>query len=650
MSEIISKYDLKSLGHLDLIELELDLSVSQIIWAPNGVGKSSIFNALKEEERPHLSFAEFSNNRASFAKEAKRKLRIGLRIHEIDRISAQKDELLAKCEIPNQLKHFGLTSVAAIEKVLPTYRDCKSNIEKDLYDYSGSSAKILIEKISEQDEQFFIDNWEKLKSLSEAEKDLEALKGNMVQQALAKLEQWIENDEYVCPLCESKQAIPIVEIIKERRHCLTDLKNNMVAKYSKNHSELDSTKIFDNFDSLRRIAEDESITNEKAVLSYCVSGADINKADFLEEASKRLIEINDEIKALTAVRDEFYRHLKSRERAVIDLFEVKFEIPKSQILFNDERKELIISLPRNVESYSTGEIDLMVTLVSLNGFYASDSRILILDDPITSFDVANQYIVLFDIIDIISDTRMKKSITIFTHNTDCINIADSQYKNRFKYFALDRWSDGLRMQPIDLNSCRNPSRRYLCQDALANFAKKSPCQQTKLHALYIEAAKNREEFSEFHKVFHYDGPSGDVPLDGTTLNNDYLVNLVDTLESQSINKIDFVARCFDKEILLIALRVWVEKQLYSRMSTNPGYVKLFGKQLSEKINYVFPKSDNNRWTGPSTVTRSYLMGKKVMLNQASHEQAQSIPFEYALNLSSYDIEKTIDDVKNHFQS
>ena len=42
------------------------------------------------------------------------------------------------------------------------------------------------------------------------------------------------------------------------------------------------------------------------------------------------------------------------------------------------------------------------------------------------------------------------------------------------------------------------------------------------------------------------------------------------------------------------------------------------------------------------------MGKKVMLNQASHEAAQPIPFEYALNLSILDVENTIQDIKSVF--
>ena len=67
------KLDANSLDiqHLPIVELSLDLSRPQIIWAPNGVGKSSLYRAIEGMQLEGVSFVECSNYRRDFARSEK---------------------------------------------------------------------------------------------------------------------------------------------------------------------------------------------------------------------------------------------------------------------------------------------------------------------------------------------------------------------------------------------------------------------------------------------------------------------------------------------------------------------------------------------------------------------------------------------------
>lgn len=63
MSKILTGKDFR-VNHLDLSRVTIDFGKSQIIWAPNGVGKTSLYNALQQGQLDSASFTEFNNNRA----------------------------------------------------------------------------------------------------------------------------------------------------------------------------------------------------------------------------------------------------------------------------------------------------------------------------------------------------------------------------------------------------------------------------------------------------------------------------------------------------------------------------------------------------------------------------------------------------------
>ena len=103
---------------------------------------------------------------------------------------------------------------------------------------------------------------------------------------------------------------------------------------------------------------------------------------------------------------------------------------------------------------------------------------------------------------------------------------------------------------------------------------------------------------------------------------------------------------------MCAIRVWIEKKFFDAVKEDNTLIKkIEGKQFLEKGNVLLPKnSDSVLISKYPNVTRTFLMSKKVMLNQNEHYQSQIIPFNYALNISLDELISEIEAIKNRFNS
>jgi hypothetical protein len=172
-------------------------------------------------------------------------------------------------------------------------------------------------------------------------------------------------------------------------------------------------------------------------------------------------------------------------------------------------------------------------------------------------------------------------------------------------------------------------------------------EDTNVFKKYLFALIEKETWPETdqkHQIFHYDY-NYQVNLNDNQFNNDDLVALIDNFSVRTFSNLSFSNNLLSKIVYIAAIRVWIEKQFYNLY---PNDNALHGKSLGEKINYMFPDDGTTRWNGSPSVTRKYLMSKKVMLNQNIHYNSQILPFYYILNISLNDICKEIIDIKSHF--
>ena len=127
---------------------------------------------------------------------------------------------------------------------------------------------------------------------------------------------------------------------------------------------------------------------------------------------------------------------------------------------------------------------------------------------------------------------------------------------------------------------------------------------------------------------------------------------IENFSPKDINNDSFSQNTFNKIMYMCAIRVWIEKKFFEAVKKDNILIKkIERKQFSEKVNVLLPKnSDSVLISKYPNVTRTFLMSKKVMLNQNEHYQSQIIPFNYALNISLDELISEIEDIKNRFNS
>lgn len=276
----------------------------------------------------------------------------------------------------------------------------------------------------------------------------------------------------------------------------------------------------------------------------------------------------------------------------------------------------------------------MTFIICILEFISSDKTTLVIDDLLSSYDIPNQYRIIYEIT---SSKKEHKNILIFTHNIDTINIANSQYNALFEYEIIEKKNNTLFLNSLPYTTTANVLSVEKLMDNIDN---------TYVHFNYLKLLLDKdswEETDDNHLIFHYDSPFSKT-INGVDYTNDYLVNLIDNFEPTTFQNESYLNNTANKIIYNAAIRDWVEKQFYDNLN---GDENLNGKLFGQKVRYVF---SGNRWSGSSKVTKEYLISKKVMLNQQVHSKSQKMPFYYSLNLTFDDITKEIIDIKNHFDN
>lgn len=310
----------------------------------------------------------------------------------------------------------------------------------------------------------------------------------------------------------------------------------------------------------------------------------------------------------------------------------------ASVEFDNDKKTITINFERNVDTFSTGEINLILFITKLFSFLGSEKKLLVIDDPISSYDLVNQYHIVFHLCKII--TTNSKHVVIFTHNPDVVNIINSQNTSAYQYFFFDKIDGKIIMNslPEDMKSSANVL-------FINNLVKDKTITANKYLSLMV--SRNDEDPSDIlSSVLHYDDryiTLGDDCGDFKGCTNKYFIDYIENnTYLNDFEKTEFESLCRTKIISLASIRVWVEYKLQQLSSVN-----LHGL-YSNKVNNFFKKNKDIRTNYPH-LTKEQLMNKKVMLNQNCHVKSQVQPFYYALSIKADDIKKEIEDIKLVFE-
>ena len=621
----------KEINYLNFeADFNIDLSNKiKIILGPNGTGKTSIYKNIKSRHQDY-SFIDYNEVEQSVISR-KDEIVIGASIVLLENKQLEKNKIIEEIDIKGNLKEFNITNKRNSDAISNNMDYLRKNPEIAIEKYSDENLDCIFDMDGNYRE-FFNKNAKQFIETEKIKTEINDIKDNYMKHFLEEIDRYLEDDDCICPVCGKENNEPIKVIIAKKMSEIKDIEEVIIKNYQETHIEAKPQEILESINDIRAIITDNNITINN-LENYLICCGNKEKSNLIVESQDKLKELNLEIKELEKQKDDFYLNLKRHKESLLSTFRLQFSVNDQNILFDDDNKLIKIKLPRKVEEYSTGEINLMTFIICILEFISSDKAYLIIDDPLSSYDIPNQYKIMYEITSAKSET---KNILIFTHNVDTINIANTQYNTIFEYEIIEKRKNTLYLNKID--SCT--STNVLSPEELLKQLDKKY-----IHKDYLNLLINKEtwkEDSDNHLVFHYDEPF-QKNIDGINYTNDYIANLIDNFDEATFHNISYLENTANKIIYTAALRIWIEKQFYLISNNDDG---LHRKQFGPKIRYMFTGS---RWKGPAKVSKEYLMSKKVMLNQHIHQQSQRIPFYYALNLTLDDISKEIKDIKEHFE-
>ena len=592
----------------------------------NGIGKTTIYDTIKLNY-PLLGFFSYDDCKEKIIKE-KKKIEISIRTVDIEKLNTEKQKLLNILDIKKiSFKRFDITSVKKAQEYSEYCKEVYNDNEKGILQFESEKLNSLINYENTDLKKFILQNADELLELKLLEDENHKIKEKFILEALKNLEKSIDDVETICPVCGFDHETSIVEIYNERKKMFEDNINSLIDKYRINTNK-NKKQIIEDIKEMTNFVVTNKINSTVAV-NYIIINEEEKKINEMLLSKNKIKKINKNILDLESERDEFFSNIQSNWNKIEKVLQKAFKDDDIKFSINEDDKKITLNLKRETESYSTGELNYIVFLINVLEFEYSNKTTIVIDDPLSSFDIKKQYKIVFDIINRLIEN--KKKVIIFTHNINLINIINSQHPKIFEYRNIDMIDDVAYVNDIIL-----PKKESILNiENLYNVIDDNNKLKPWLNLLIKKDTWGPD--SEYHKIFHFD----DKYNIGKLCNED-LVKLIDDFNPDFSTK-SFELQSLKKIIYLSALRVWVEKKMKDNFNgTFDGINELY-----PKINHYF--KNRSLWKTNLNIEQSDLTSKKVLLNQNNHYKSQIIPFHYAVSISCDDLQKEILEIKDLFK-
>lgn len=340
---------------------------------------------------------------------------------------------------------------------------------------------------------------------------------------------------------------------------------------------------------------------------------------------------------------------------------------KLQII-RDDRKNIKIVLEnkdflginREELPLSSGEQNFLSLTFEFLKAKNSDKPIIILDDPISSFDSIYKNKIAYAIVKILQN---KKRI-ILTHNVDLLRLLDGQFKKCFRLFLFNN-TENEENGFIALNSDERDMLINL--DELLKTFREKIYEYIKDVELFLTSLipfmrgystiindkiikENLTQLMHGYKTGTVDIAECYIKLFGNMNNiipNNYKVNVDDilskTLDGKEIvnkDKYPLLNRTLVHSFTYLFLRLLIEKKLVSKYNIDTES-KSGAKQLGQIISKAFPENSKN---SDDIKNRVFLTTKKTLLNEFNHFEGNMSIFQPAIDITDHMLGKEKTDI------
>lgn len=629
-------------GHISTASFEIDLDVDQVIWAPNGTGKTSLCKEIELQLKDDAMLLDYDACLDSFV-EQKQFISFGVQLKSSIKLDQEIDGLKAGLNVKAALARFGLSNATNLRSSFKKkYKSAKACIDELPKIALNREGKELLKQVG-PDAKFFVAHRFELAQMTGISEEVESLREAIILHAIQEVNAVAADlPEDVCPICGAPLQLPLAKLLQQKMDRLSNVRSQLVSSYCETGNLADASE---RLEALSRIAAGDDCS-DGAVAAIVLCCGDESKFDETINAAKKLNEKVGRKEKLERQRKEAFERIRKDFQHLEDMFMRRFHAQSVEL--EEARLALSIKLPRSIETYSTGEKNLMSLMVRVSEFKASDCKYLVVDDPVSSMDLANQYQGALELMDS-QIKEMGRHVIIFTHNANLAGIVKNWPNAKFSTQVLERIDGDVVLEPVeDVFSA-------LSAKPLAAAVKGQLFPHGIPYDEYLEILIERDEKLDCAKktgqsadaeacIFHafQREESGIFPESSASPSSEQLIHLVETVEVGDFKAATFAQRCVMKVVLMAATRVWVEKNLREIAGYTKEY-RTFG-QLLKSV-----RSDARRANDDSLLSLcSQLEGKKVLLNQSVHFAAQAAPFEYALCVSCVDLLQEIQGIKQIF--
>lgn len=608
---------------------EIDTNENSVIFGSNGIGKTTIYEQLKNNY-PEFDYLDYEKTKELFKKN-KKTIQISLGIEKLEKLTERNKELSEELSVKNRVKHKGITNIQKAKNISKLLTDKFKKNEIDQIVITKEDCK-EIDKVHFY-VRYILENKKKLAEIVNISEELKIIDQNYLRNALQAIDQHLKPSDEVCPICGSK--VPYLkQIVNEKIENLSKIKNELLESFANEYNKHDNTgtNIQDEFNLIVEIAKKY---DEEVLVEYYIIDGKIEDILLINSSIDEKRKIEKEYFECLTKQKELFNSLKNQQFLYTDHLKRYFN---ADVTFDDENKVVTVSFERNVDKYSTGELDMILFITKIFSYLGNDKKCLFIDDPISSYDLVNQYNIVFHLCKLIENKN--KHVVVFTHNPNVINIINSQNNKSYKYFFFDLVNGEIIINTLPSEMKYNSNvldLRILTndEDEYSKYISLMLCRND----------KNQDDY--LSSILHFDSDTRIIELDKRAKEYEKCTNkfFIDYIENNKYSK-DFVQTDFDhlcksKIIAITSIRIWIEYKLCNSTS------ELLKGTYGEKVNKYFNNKD--KITIPyNNLKKENLMSKKVMLNQNCHVHSQVQPFFYALSIKTDDIIDEIKDVKSLF--
>ena len=691
-------------------EIDFSREGISVIYGPNGTGKTSLVKVLSSEKGTKVKYTydgkEYTdgsqffvindqNNRNIIQGETKDFL-LGDDIKkefELQEYIANEYNRLCTESISILKSNYSLSSSSS--KSIDCFSEWTSiqNIIKDLMNNRTKGSKTGVDTYIlelEKHTQITIPDYEQAKldyiisNLSE--------KNPLITEIETIDTSKLANNSQIKEIEENTEAIKILSRFSYKDQCIVCDSNgidseNLLNKKAKNKEEIIKTldaktkkiveKIIDN------ISEKDPFRIKDIMLGAIETG-NLSDVLLLKESIKEYKNIfaNKVIKELVQlykssdikIKNEEYQKLINQKPDITEEDFLYIEqiisnnMSKKLQIIRDDKKNIKIVLEnkdflginREELPLSSGEQNFLSLTFEFLKAKNSDKPIIILDDPISSFDSIYKNKIAYAIVKILQN----KKRVILTHNVDLLRLLDGQFKKCFRLFLFNN-TENEENGFIALNSDERDMLINL-DELLKTFREKiyEHIKDVELFLISLipfmrgystiindnDIKENLTQLMHGYKTNTVDIAECYIKLFGNKNNiipNNYKVNVDDilnkTVDGKEIvdkEKYPLLNRTLVHSFTYLFLRLLIEKKLVSKYNIDTES-KSGAKQLGQIISKAFPENSKN---SDDIKNRVFLTTKKTLLNEFNHFEGNMSIFQPAIDITDYMLGKEKTDI------